>query len=191
MKPQPSGTGRISSALRPGPCAGSSSNSFVDGVRVQPQSGVRHGQRIRFGREELQFHLALTKPEAERSAWLDRECGDDPALRARLDVLLAAHARSETLLAGEPEAALRDDASTRPPAATLRLHLTDAPGEAVGQTLGRYKLLERVGEGGCGVVYVAEQTEPFRRRVALKVIKLGMDTKQVVARFEAERQALP
>jgi serine/threonine protein kinase len=62
--------------------------------------------------------------------------------------------------------------------------------EAVGQTLGRYKLLEKLGEGGCGVVYVAEQTEPVRRRVALKVIKLGMDTKAVVARFEAERQAL-
>lgn len=65
------------------------------------------------------------------------------------------------------------------------------PDEAIGQTQGRYKLLERVGEGGCGVVYVAEQTEPVRRRVALnKVIKPGMDTKQVVARFEAERQAL-
>jgi len=63
-------------------------------------------------------------------------------------------------------------------------------GEMVGQKLGRYKLLERIGEGGCGVVYLAEQTEPVRRRVALKVIKLGMDTKQVVARFEAERQAL-
>jgi serine/threonine protein kinase/WD40 repeat protein len=62
--------------------------------------------------------------------------------------------------------------------------------ESVGQTLGRYKLLEKLGEGGCGVVYVAEQTEPVRRRVALKVIKLGMDTKAVVARFEAERQAL-
>src|SRR5436309_912597 len=62
--------------------------------------------------------------------------------------------------------------------------------EAIGQKIGRYKLLERVGEGGCGVVYVAEQTEPVRRRVALKVIKLGMDTKVVVARFEAERQAL-
>jgi serine/threonine protein kinase/WD40 repeat protein len=62
--------------------------------------------------------------------------------------------------------------------------------ELLGQTLGRYKLLEKVGEGGCGVVYVAEQTEPVRRRVALKVIKLGMDTKAVVARFEAERQAL-
>ena len=68
--------------------------------------------------------------------------------------------------------------------------LPEAPDEAVGKTIGRYKLLERVGEGGCGVVYVAEQTEPVRRRVALKVIKLGMDTKQVVARFEAERQAL-
>ena len=64
--------------------------------------------------------------------------------------------------------------SARP---TIKLDLADAPDEAVGQTLGRYKLLEQVGEGGCGVVYVAEQTEPVRRRVALKVIKLGMDTK--------------
>jgi hypothetical protein len=71
-----------------------------------------------------------------------------------------------------------------------QLDIPDARDETVGQTLGRYKLLERLGEGGCGVVYVAEQTEPVRRRVALKVIKLGMDTKQVVARFEAERQAL-
>ena len=74
--------------------------------------------------------------------------------------------------------------------ATIKLELADAPDEAVGQTLGRYKLMERLGEGGCGVVYVAEQTQPVRRRVALKVIKLGMDTKAVVARFEAERQAL-
>jgi hypothetical protein len=66
----------------------------------------------------------------------------------------------------------------------------DAPDEAVGQMLGHYKLREKIGEGGCGVVYVAEQEKPVRRRVALKVIKLGMDTKQVVARFEAERQAL-
>ena len=62
--------------------------------------------------------------------------------------------------------------------------------ETVGRTLGRYKLLEKIGEGGCGEVFVAEQSEPVRRRVALKVIKLGMDTRQVVARFEAERQAL-
>ena len=74
--------------------------------------------------------------------------------------------------------------------ATIKLDLSETPDEAVGQTLGRYKLMERLGEGGCGVVYVAEQTQPVRRRVALKVIKLGMDTKAVVARFEAERQAL-
>lgn len=88
--------------------------------------------------------------------------------------------REETLLATQAETA-------RP---TIKLDLADAPDESVGQTLGRYKLLERIGEGGCGVVYVAEQTEPVRRRVALKVNKLGMDTRQVVAQFEAERQAL-
>ena len=67
---------------------------------------------------------------------------------------------------------------------------SEASFERVGDRIGRYKLLEKIGEGGCGVVYVAEQSEPVRRRVALKVIKLGMDTKQVIARFEAERQAL-
>jgi len=112
--------------------------------------------------------------------WLDAECQGDAALRQRLAALLAAHEQPETLLATQAAAA-------RP---TIKLDFADAPDEAVGQTLGRYKLLERVGEGGCGVVYVAEQTEPVRRRVALKVIKLGMDTKQGVARFEAERQAL-
>ena len=64
------------------------------------------------------------------------------------------------------------------------------PAEKPGDNIGRYKLLQKIGEGGCGVVYMAEQEEPVRRRVALKVIKLGMDTKQVIARFEAERQAL-
>jgi hypothetical protein len=131
-------------------------------------------------REELLFQLALTKSPAVRGAWLDAECDGNAALRQRLDILLAAHDQPDTLLATQAELA-------RP---TIKLDLDDAPDEAVGQTLGRYKLLERVGEGGCGVVYVAEQTEPVRRRVALKVIKLGMDTKQVVARFEAERQAL-
>ncbi|MGH7970760.1 MAG: serine/threonine protein kinase, partial [Limisphaerales bacterium] len=66
----------------------------------------------------------------------------------------------------------------------------DLPEEALGQIFGRYKLLEKIGEGGFGIVYVAEQKEPVKRRVALKIIKLGMDTRQVVARFEAERQAL-
>jgi WD40 repeat protein/serine/threonine protein kinase len=131
-------------------------------------------------REELLFGLAMTKPAAERALFFDRECGEDPALRARLEALLAAHDQPDDLVPTQVEAG-------RP---AIKPILADTPDEAVGQTLGRYKLLERVGEGGCGVVYVAEQTEPVRRRVALKVIKLGMDTKQVVARFEAERQAL-
>src|SRR5438128_6584897 len=70
--------------------------------------------------------------------------------------------------------------------ATVHAPITEGPGTVTG----RYKLLQKIGEGGCGVVYMAEQSEPVRRRVALKVIKLGMDTKQVIARFEAERQAL-
>jgi eukaryotic-like serine/threonine-protein kinase len=141
--------------------------------------------------EEALFALALAKPVEKRRAFLDAMCDGDAALRGRLDALLAAHEQPETLLATQVETArLREDASARQARPTIKLDLADAPDEAVGQTLGRYKLLERVGEGGCGVVYVAEQTEPVRRRVALKVIKLGMDTKQVVARFEAERQAL-
>jgi len=131
-------------------------------------------------REAALFALALEKSPAERPAFLQAVCGKDDSLRVRLEALLAVHDQPDVLLPTQVEAA-------RP---TIKLDPAEAPDEAVGQTLGRYKLLERVGEGGCGVVYVAEQTEPVRRRVALKVIKLGMDTKQVVARFEAERQAL-
>ena len=131
-------------------------------------------------REAALFEAAIQLTGADRARFLNGACHGDADRRQRLEALLAAHERPETLLATQAEDA-------RP---TIKLDLSDAPDEAVGQTLGRYKLLERVGEGGCGVVYVAEQTEPVRRRVALKVIKLGMDTKQVVARFEAERQAL-
>ena len=120
-------------------------------------------------REEALFTAALNNPLAERPAFLDGACHGDPALRQRLEALLAAHDAPDELLSTLPTAAK----------ATIKLDLADAPDEAVGQTLGRYKLLERVGEGGCGVVYVAEQIKPVRRRVALKVIKLGMDTKQV------------
>ncbi|HEY5913214.1 MAG TPA: serine/threonine-protein kinase [Verrucomicrobiae bacterium] len=131
--------------------------------------------------EELLFALALSKPVAERASFLDRECANDSVLRARLDKLLAAHEQSEGVLE-----------ETAPVAGgTMKLEFNIEPeDEAVGQVIGRYKVLEKVGEGGCGMVYVAEQTEPVRRRVALKVIKLGMDTKQVVVRFETERQAL-
>ena len=131
-------------------------------------------------REEALFALALEKLGDKRAAFLDAMCEGDAALRQRLEALLAAH--------GQPD----ESSPVTEPAikATMKLDLPDAEDEAVGQTLGHYKLLEKVGEGGCGVVYVAEQTEPVRRHVALKVIKLGMDTKAVVARFEAERQAL-
>jgi hypothetical protein len=78
-------------------------------------------------------------------------------------------------------------ASPPGPTVHISIPLTEKPGDKIGH----YKLLEQIGEGGCGVVYMAEQTEPIRRRVAFKVIKLGTDTKQVIARFEAERQALP
>ncbi len=131
--------------------------------------------------EEALFRAAVELPSGTaRRAFLDQACAGDPALRQRLDALLAAHDAPDELSPKDAPAAK----------ATLKLDLADTPDETVGQTLGRYKLMERLGEGGCGVVYVAEQTEPVRRRVALKVIKLGMDTKQVVARFEAERQAL-
>ncbi|MBK9139147.1 MAG: serine/threonine protein kinase [Verrucomicrobia bacterium] len=113
-----------------------------------------------------------------RASFLEPACGGDIALSRRLDALLAAHEPPETLLATQADAT--------PPAPDP----DESPEPAVSQTLGRYKLLEKIGEGGCGVVYLAEQTEPVWRRVALKVIKLGMDTHQVVARFEAERQAL-
>jgi len=122
--------------------------------------------------EEALVALALAKPADKRAAFLGAVCEGDAALRRRLEALLAAHEQPDHLVPTQA-------ATARP---TIKLDLADAPDEAVGQTLGRYKLLEKVGEGGCGMVYVAEQKEPVRRKVALKVIKLGMDTKQVVAR---------
>jgi eukaryotic-like serine/threonine-protein kinase len=129
-------------------------------------------------REKQLFDQALDLATAvEREAFLRQACRDDGALLRRLQELLAAH---EVTTAFLPQA----------PRRTLAVVPEELPEELPGALIGRYKILERIGEGGCGVVYVAEQTEPVRRRVALKVIKLGMDTKQVVARFEAERQAL-
>jgi len=144
--------------------------------------------------EEALLALTLEKPAAKRRQFLDQLCEGDMILRRRLEGLLAAYEQS-----GTPTSKSADATSSRSGHAgdseqqarpTVEVDSADAPGEAIGQMLGRYKLLEKVGEGGCGVVYVAEQTDPVRRRVALKVIKLGMDTKSVVARFEAERQAL-
>ena len=130
--------------------------------------------------EEAYFDAALALVPEERAAYLDKVCGPDAALRQRVEKLLKAYGKSEGFLEA-------------PPAATGRagtIVLTFPPAENPGDVVGRYKIREKLGEGGCGVVYVAEQTEPVRRRVALKVIKLGMDTRTVIARFEAERQAL-
>jgi tRNA A-37 threonylcarbamoyl transferase component Bud32/tetratricopeptide (TPR) repeat protein len=132
-------------------------------------------------REEALFAAAIVRPASERATFLDGACLGEPDLRQRLEALIVAHEQPEKLLGTDAPQSK----------ATIKLEFASEPAdEAVGQMLGRYKLLEKVGEGGCGVVYVAEQTQPVRRRVALKVIKLGMDTKAVVARFEAERQAL-
>src|SRR5215471_1989446 len=114
----------------------------------------------------------------ERAAFLDAACGADLKLRLRIEALLRAHE--------EAGGFLRDRTEAGEPVATV-----DQPtGEGPGAVIGPYKLLEQIGEGGFGVVFLAEQAHPVRRKVALKVLKAGMDTRQVVARFEAERQAL-
>ena len=121
--------------------------------------------------------LEIAAPEA-RAAYLDRACGDDAALRRKIDSLLAAYEKASDRF---------EDLDGNVP--TL---VSETPGdlEGPGSVIGRYKLLQQIGEGGCGVVYMAEQQEPVKRRVALKVIKPGMDTREVLGRFEAERQAL-
>jgi serine/threonine protein kinase len=139
-------------------------------------------------REVALFSAALELDAGQRGAYLAEVCADDPALRLHLEALLRVHEQAITLLE-TPAAGARDSPiGSEPPDATTRIAPT--PTEKAGDRIGRYKLLQQIGEGGCGIVYMAEQEEPVRRRVALKVIKLGMDTKQVIARFEAERQAL-
>ena len=128
--------------------------------------------------EEAIFSAALEKKTpAERSAYLNEACGDDAVLRQNV----------EELLKLQPEA---DEFLKSPPAQLVPSADSLSPVEGLGAVIGSYKLLELIGEGGFGDVYMAEQQEPVRRKVALKIIKLGMDTRQVIGRFEAERQAL-
>ncbi|MBI5769332.1 MAG: protein kinase [Verrucomicrobia bacterium] len=128
-------------------------------------------------REEEIFEAALALAPQARSAHLDHACSSDAALRARVEALLCAH--------DEANSFLKQPLATRG-AAAVAAFIEEKPRDVID----RYTLREKIGEGGCGVVWLAEQSEPVKRRVALKVIKLGMDTKEVIARFEAERQAL-
>jgi WD40 repeat protein/serine/threonine protein kinase len=127
--------------------------------------------------EESVFAEAQSKPDAqERAAYLDRACAGDPGLRRNVESLLAAYEEGQFLESPAPGLAA--------PAAEQPLR------EGPGTVLGPYRLMEQIGEGGMGLVFVAEQQQPVRRKVALKLIKPGMDTREVIARFEAERQAL-
>jgi len=121
------------------------------------------------------FAEALRLPPAERPDYLDRACGGDAALRQLIEELLRVQERVGDFL--------------ETPNAESGFSIAATAEEKSGR-VGRYRLLEKIGEGGCGVVYRAEQDEPVRREVALKIIKAGMDTREVIARFEAERQAL-
>jgi serine/threonine protein kinase/tetratricopeptide (TPR) repeat protein len=127
-------------------------------------------------REERIFAEALALPAGERPRFLDQACQGDAGLRQRIEALVQAHESAGGFMAAAADVAL----------AAAPSDSAEIPGNRVG----RYKLLQKIGVGGCGVVWMAEQEEPVRRRVALKIIKLGMDTKAVIARFEAERQAL-
>src|SRR5262245_4512657 len=120
--------------------------------------------------EKAIFLAALEQATpAERQAYLQGACGDDPALLKRLRVLLSVHEQSQGLLdAPSPVVAL---------APTIDAPITERPGTVIGP----YKLMEQIGEGGMGLVFVAEQHQPIKRRVALKIIKPGMDSRQVIA----------
>jgi len=125
------------------------------------------------------FFAALDKrPPAERSAFLDEVCAGDDKLRGSVERMLAAHPAVGSFLE-QPAIAGGATSSHEPP-------VTERPGSLIGP----YKLLQQIGEGGMGVVFMAEQSQPMQRTVALKIIKPGMDTRHVIARFEAERQAL-
>jgi len=127
--------------------------------------------------EEEIYHAALVKSAAERSAFLEEACAGDPGLLCRMKTLLVSREQAGNFLLAPPldlDIALEDTG------------LAEGPGTVIG----RYRLLDKIGEGGMAVVYMAEQERPMRRKVALKIIKVGMDTEQVIARFEAERQAL-
>jgi eukaryotic-like serine/threonine-protein kinase len=126
--------------------------------------------------EEEIYYAALNEPPDERTSYVKAACGDDLELLERVESLLKVREGGDNFLAS--------------PLFVDQMQVNPRPKEKPGNTIDKYKLLEQIGEGGMAVVYMAQQEQPIRRKVALKIIKLGMDTKQVIARFEAERQAL-
>jgi serine/threonine protein kinase len=141
-------------------------------------------------REEELFDAARNLDDpAQREEFLKRACDGDPDLRERVQTLLSVHNHAEELFT-ECISALRTSADSPASTAAARGLERGFEEEQPGAQIGSYKILQKIGEGGCGAVYMAEQEKPMRRLVALKVIKLGMDTRSVIARFDAERQAL-
>src|SRR5262249_33329585 len=138
-------------------------------------------ERLRSGENTMSdseiFKAAVKLPGEERAAYLDQACGNDHGLRQEVQSLLQAHEARGSFL-GLHKDGLEVTEDYHP--------ISERPGTVIGH----YKLMEQIGEGGFGLVFVAEQLHPVRRKVALKVIKPGMDTRDVIARFEAERQAL-
>ena len=132
------------------------------------------------------FDMVLDVPASQRESVLDRACGGDEGLKQRILAMIAAAEDDQFL--GQPTGAGLDEVTLESIPVGQPQHV--ASRESAGQQIDRYKLLQPIGEGGFGTVWMAEQKQPVKRRVALKIIKLGMDTKQVIARFEAERQAL-
>ena len=149
--------------------------------------------------EETLFHEALARAPADRGAFLDAACAGNADLRANVEALLAAHEKSGDLLDKSPLEQTVDSAPGQSEGATSEYGPTPTPpgsrtgfgSPEIGAVIaGRYTLEQKIGEGGMGEVWVAQQTEPVKRKVALKLIKTGMDSRAVLARFEQERQAL-
>ena len=136
--------------------------------------------------DELLVARLRALPEPERAPAIERACADDPSLRARWPVIRAALEAAEAA----PAAAMAGHLAPGSGVMLLNSALELASGEQPGMRIGPYKLLQEIGRGGFGVVWMADQEKPIRRRVALKIIKAGMDTREVIVRFEAERQAL-
>jgi len=146
---------------------------------------------------EIFLEALEIKDAQQRADYLGKVCGADAALRQRIERLIAAQNELGSFLGGAPGEPSGSEAGAPsevppfdPPDSGPSVGVEETISEKVGDLIGPYKLLQRIGEGGMGVVYMAEQDKPVHRRVALKIIKLGMDTKQVIARFEAEEQAL-